>query len=73
MRTSGGSDGGLLSDASGVRLLYLENGRYSGCAAGGSGPYGDAGCDHYGTPGANLGERHRVAADWGHSRRLRQQ
>lgn len=47
VQTSGGSDGGLLPDASGVRVLYLENGRYNGCAASGSGPYADAGCTRF--------------------------
>jgi len=47
VQTSGGTDGGLLPDASGVRVLFLENGRYSGCSGGGSGPYADTGCDRF--------------------------
>ena len=47
VQTSGGSDGGLLPDASGVRVLFLENGRFSGCSSAGSGPYSDGGCNEF--------------------------
>lgn len=46
--TSGGTGDGLLPDASGSRILFLENGRYSGCSAGGEGKYSDAGCAQFG-------------------------
>jgi hypothetical protein len=42
VRTSGGSDGGLLPDASGVAVRFHENGDYSACSGGGSGGFGSA-------------------------------
>ena len=43
-RTSGGTDNGLVPDASGVSVTYVENGAYSGCSGGGSGRWANAGC-----------------------------
>lgn len=33
LSTNGGSPGGVLPDAHGTRILWIENGRYSGCTA----------------------------------------
>ena len=43
-RVSGGTDDGLLPDDSGYSITHIENGRYDGCAASGSGRYTDLGC-----------------------------
>jgi|GEM_PF-2474958 len=43
-QVTGGTDGGLLGGDSGVRILTLENGRYSGCAGDGTGRFADANC-----------------------------
>lgn len=43
-RVSGGSDDGLISDASGYSITNIENGEYDGCASSASGRFTDSGC-----------------------------
>ena len=43
-RTSGGTDDGLVADASGYSVTHVENGAYEGCSSTGSGRYADVGC-----------------------------
>jgi hypothetical protein len=43
-QVSGGSDDGLLADASGYSIVHVENGDYHGCTSSGSGRFADGGC-----------------------------
>ncbi|MBX0287238.1 hypothetical protein EGH22_12940 [Halomicroarcula sp. F28] len=45
-RTSGGTDDGLVPDASGHSITHVENGRFAGCSSVGGGRWADAGCPH---------------------------
>lgn len=47
-RTSGGTDDGLVPDASGHSITHVENGRHAGCSSVGAGRWADAGCPGHG-------------------------